>query len=74
MTTKRLDTTAEAALERLQPFIGIADSGGRQLSENTGRRFLEALAEKRRAHVLTLDQRDFGIYRLPRKGPFTLLP
>ena len=24
--------------------------------------------------VLTLDHRDFGIYRLPRKGRFTLLP
>jgi predicted nucleic acid-binding protein len=24
--------------------------------------------------VLTLDQRDFGVYRLPRKGRFTLLP
>ncbi len=24
--------------------------------------------------VLTLDQRDFSVYRLPRKGAFTLLP
>lgn len=24
--------------------------------------------------VLTLDQRDFGVYRLPRRGRFTLLP
>lgn len=24
--------------------------------------------------VLTLDKRDFGVYRLPRKGSFTLLP
>jgi predicted nucleic acid-binding protein len=24
--------------------------------------------------VLTLDKRDFGVYRLPRKGRFTLLP
>jgi len=24
--------------------------------------------------VLTLDQRDFSVYRLPRKGSFTLLP
>lgn len=24
--------------------------------------------------VLTLDQRDFSVYRLPRKGRFTLLP
>lgn len=24
--------------------------------------------------VLTLDQRDFSVYRLPRKGSFNLLP
>jgi predicted nucleic acid-binding protein len=24
--------------------------------------------------VLTVDKRDFGVYRLPRKGRFTLLP
>ena len=24
--------------------------------------------------ILTLDQRDFAVYRLPRRGPFTLLP
>ena len=24
--------------------------------------------------VLTLDQKDFNVYRLPRKGRFTLLP
>jgi predicted nucleic acid-binding protein len=24
--------------------------------------------------ILTLDQRDFAVYRLPRRGAFTLLP
>lgn len=38
-----------SAYQRLQPFVGIADSGGQQLSEDTGRRFREALEEKRRA-------------------------
>lgn len=38
-----------SAYQRLQPFVGIADSGGRQLSKDTGRRFREALEEKRRA-------------------------
>ena len=38
-----------SAYERLQPFIGIADSGGRQLSRETGRRFRELLDEKRHA-------------------------
>ena len=35
--------------QRLQPFIGIADSGGRQLSTATGRRLREILEERRRA-------------------------
>jgi Arc/MetJ-type ribon-helix-helix transcriptional regulator len=34
--------------QRLQPFIGIADSGGRQLSTATGR-LREILEERRRA-------------------------
>ena len=38
-----------STFQRLQPFIGVADSGGQQLSEDTGRRFREALEEKRRA-------------------------
>lgn len=38
-----------AAYERLQPFMGIIDSGGRQLSKETGRRLRQLLAEKRRA-------------------------
>src|SRR5436305_1059859 len=38
-----------SAFQRLQPFIGIADSGGQQLSERTGQRFRELLAERKRA-------------------------
>lgn len=38
-----------SAFELLQPFAGIADSGGRQLSRESGRRFREKLEEKRRA-------------------------
>lgn len=36
-----------SAYQRLQPFIGIADSGGQQLSQNTGQRFREILEKKR---------------------------
>lgn len=39
----------DSALERLRPFVGIADSGGRQLSRESGRRFRELLEEKHRA-------------------------
>jgi Arc/MetJ-type ribon-helix-helix transcriptional regulator len=38
-----------SAFDRLRPFAGIADSGGRQLSRETGRRFRELLEEKRHA-------------------------
>ena len=38
-----------SAFQRLQPFIGVADSGGQQLSESTGRRFREMLEERKRA-------------------------
>lgn len=38
-----------SAAERLQSFIGIVDSGGRQLSESTGQKLRELLEEKRRA-------------------------
>lgn len=38
-----------SAYDRLQPFIGVADSGGRQLSERTGERLREVLEEKRLA-------------------------
>lgn len=42
-------TDKVSALERLSPFVGIADSGGRQLSRQTGRRFRELLEQKHRA-------------------------
>lgn len=38
-----------SAYDRLRPFIGIIDSGGKQLSTDTGRRFRELLEEGRRA-------------------------
>jgi len=38
-----------SAFDRLRPFVGIADSGGRQLSRETGRRFRELLEQKRHA-------------------------
>ena len=38
-----------SAFQRLQPFIGIADSGGQQLSERTGQRFRELLERRKRA-------------------------
>jgi Arc/MetJ-type ribon-helix-helix transcriptional regulator len=34
-----------SAYQRLQPYIGVADSGGKQLSENTGKRLREFLEE-----------------------------
>ena len=37
------------AYQRLQPFIGRVDSGGRQLSTATGAKVREILQEKRRA-------------------------
>ncbi len=38
-----------SAYQRLRPFVGIVDSGGSQLSTETGRRFRELLEERRRA-------------------------
>ena len=38
-----------SALQLLKPWVGIADSGGRQLSRDTGKRFRELLEERRRA-------------------------
>jgi Arc/MetJ-type ribon-helix-helix transcriptional regulator len=38
-----------SAYQWLQPFIGVIDSGGKQLSTDTGRRFRELLEERRRA-------------------------
>lgn len=37
-----------SAYQRLQPFLGVADSGGKQLSENTGKQLRELLEEKRK--------------------------
>lgn len=48
----RLSDEGEAtasAFDRLRPFVGVADSGGRNLSQDTGRRFREILEAKRRA-------------------------
>jgi len=38
-----------SAFQRLQTFVGIVDSGGRQLSTETGRRLREMLQERQRA-------------------------
>ena len=38
-----------SAYHRLRPFVGIIDSGGKQLSTETGRRLRELLQERRRA-------------------------
>lgn len=38
-----------SALDRLRPFVGVADSGGQNLSRDTGRKFREILEAKRRA-------------------------
>lgn len=37
------------AFRRLQPFVGIVDSGGKQLSTETGKKVREILQEKQRA-------------------------
>lgn len=43
--------------------MDLADAALVRVAEREGHR-----------QVLTLDQRDFNVYRLPRKGRFTLLP
>lgn len=43
------EALSASAFDRLQPFVGVADSGGRNLSQDTGRRFREILEAKRRA-------------------------
>lgn len=43
------ETEQRSAYHRLRPFVGIVDSGGRQLSTETGRRVRELLEERRRA-------------------------
>jgi Arc/MetJ-type ribon-helix-helix transcriptional regulator len=35
-----------SAYQRLQPFVGIVDSGGKQLSAETGKRFRDLLKER----------------------------
>jgi len=35
-----------SAFERLQAFVGVVDSGGKQLSTETGKRFRELLKER----------------------------
>ncbi len=37
-----------SAYQRLGAFIGVVDSGGKQLSENTGRQLSEFLVKKRK--------------------------
>ena len=46
---RKPETGEASALETLRPFVGVADSGGRQLSRRTGERFRELLEERRRA-------------------------
>lgn len=36
-----------SAYQRMQAFVGIFDSGGKQLSEDTGKRLRELLEQKR---------------------------
>lgn len=43
------ETEESSALDKLRAYAGIADSGGRQLSTDTGRRLRELLEERRRA-------------------------
>jgi hypothetical protein len=38
-----------SAYDRLRPFLGIVDSGGQQLSTDTGKRLRTLLAERRNA-------------------------
>ena len=42
------DTEQLSANHRLGPFVGIVDSGGRQLSTDTGRKLRELLAARQR--------------------------
>lgn len=53
-----------ALMEKYQDLpMDMADAALVRVAEREGIR-----------RVLTLDQSDFGVYRLPRKGRFTLLP
>lgn len=40
---QQVGTDEGTALDHLRPFIGIADSGGQQLSKQTGTKFRELL-------------------------------
>ena len=42
-----LDSPAQTAAQRLQPWTGIVDSGGMNLSRRTGRRFADLLEGRR---------------------------
>lgn len=48
MATNRFDGENQrlSAYERLQPFIGVADSGGKQLSAQTGKQLRNLLANR----------------------------
>jgi predicted DNA-binding protein len=43
------ETELPSAYHRLRPFVGIVDSGGRQLSTDTGRKVRELLEARHRA-------------------------
>jgi Arc/MetJ-type ribon-helix-helix transcriptional regulator len=43
------ETPQHSAYQRLRPFVGIADSGGQQLSTDTGRKVRELLEARQRA-------------------------
>ena len=57
-------TPMKSLMEKYQDLpMDMADAALVRVAERDGIR-----------RVLTLDQRDFGVYRLARKGSFTLLP
>lgn len=41
------ETEQPSAYDRLRPFVGIVDSGGKQLSTGSGRRLRQLLGERR---------------------------
>ena len=46
MAAVRLDIKTETAYQWLQAFVGVVDSGGKQLSTDTGRKLTEILKER----------------------------
>lgn len=46
---RRSERGEPSALQKLRPFVGVADSGGRELSTRTGEKLREALEARRRA-------------------------